>query len=204
MDCTLQIAWQEVVFRQHPVLHGLVPALDLTLGLRVHRFAACMSQAPLADLAGRPARTRPAARWDRCGRGALLFRIKRFPECQGTLVFGQRIGIGIEDAQRATGVAAIGRERLFRRQGTGLGLGVRHQIKALVESGNACKGQAAAPFYRAPDRPGQRSKLRPEARCTRKQRGRRLRKPWPPVHCQSGKRPSRLSFINFPVEVCAR
>ena len=34
-DLTLKVAGQIVVFEQNPVLHGLMPALDFALGLRV-------------------------------------------------------------------------------------------------------------------------------------------------------------------------
>ena len=36
-DLLLQIAWQVVVFQENSVLHGLVPAFDLTLRLRMER-----------------------------------------------------------------------------------------------------------------------------------------------------------------------
>ena len=36
-DLALQVAGQEVVFHENPVLHRLVPALNLTLGLRMVR-----------------------------------------------------------------------------------------------------------------------------------------------------------------------
>jgi len=36
-DLTFKIAGQIVVFQQNPVLHGLMPALGLALGLRVER-----------------------------------------------------------------------------------------------------------------------------------------------------------------------
>ena len=35
-DLLLQIAWQVVVFQENPVLHGLVPAFDLTLRLLIY------------------------------------------------------------------------------------------------------------------------------------------------------------------------
>ena len=38
-DLLFQVAGQEVVFKQNPVLHGLVPTLDLPLCLRVMRRA---------------------------------------------------------------------------------------------------------------------------------------------------------------------
>ncbi len=38
-DLTFQVAGQEVVFQQNPVLHGLMPAFDLARGLRVIRCA---------------------------------------------------------------------------------------------------------------------------------------------------------------------
>ncbi len=44
-DLALQIPWQEVVFQENPVLHGLVPALDFALGLRVMRGATDMMHA---------------------------------------------------------------------------------------------------------------------------------------------------------------
>ena len=34
-DLSLKVTRQEVVFKQYPVLQGLVPALDLALGLRM-------------------------------------------------------------------------------------------------------------------------------------------------------------------------
>ena len=40
LDLGLEVSGQEVVFQQNAVLEGLVPALDLALGLRVHRGAA--------------------------------------------------------------------------------------------------------------------------------------------------------------------
>ena len=40
LDLVLKIAWQEVVLQQHTVLEGLVPALDLALGLRMEGCAA--------------------------------------------------------------------------------------------------------------------------------------------------------------------
>ena len=38
-DLLLQIAWQVVVFQENAVLHGLVPAFDLALRLRMERSA---------------------------------------------------------------------------------------------------------------------------------------------------------------------
>ena len=38
-DLLFQIAWQVVVFQENPVLHGLVPAFDLALRLRMERSA---------------------------------------------------------------------------------------------------------------------------------------------------------------------
>lgn len=35
LDLVLKIAWQEVIFQQHAVLQGLVPAFDLALRLRM-------------------------------------------------------------------------------------------------------------------------------------------------------------------------
>jgi hypothetical protein len=39
LDLRLEVAGQEVVFQQDAVFQGLVPALDLALGLRVYRGA---------------------------------------------------------------------------------------------------------------------------------------------------------------------
>ena len=41
-DLTFEIAWQEIVFQQDSVLHGLMPAFDFALGLRVERCATDM------------------------------------------------------------------------------------------------------------------------------------------------------------------
>ena len=38
-DLLLQITWQVVVFQENAVLHGLVPAFDLALRLRMERSA---------------------------------------------------------------------------------------------------------------------------------------------------------------------
>ncbi len=42
-DLLLEVARQEVVFQEDTVLQGLVPALDLALGLGMHRSAAHMA-----------------------------------------------------------------------------------------------------------------------------------------------------------------
>ena len=42
-DVGFEIAWQVVVFEQDAVLQGLMPALDLTLGLRMMRRTANIS-----------------------------------------------------------------------------------------------------------------------------------------------------------------
>ena len=61
LDPGLQIAGQEVIFQQDPVLEGLAPALDLALGLGMHRGAADMAHTvgtdPLGQLLGDVART---------------------------------------------------------------------------------------------------------------------------------------------------
>ena len=44
LDLGLEIAGEEVVLQQDAVFHGLMPALDLALGLRVERRAAHMAQ----------------------------------------------------------------------------------------------------------------------------------------------------------------
>lgn len=51
-DLTFQVAWQEVVFQQHAVLHCLVPALDFTLGLRVMWRTAHMIHAFAFEILG--------------------------------------------------------------------------------------------------------------------------------------------------------
>ena len=50
LDLSFEVAGQEVVFEQDAVLQGLVPALDLALGLRVHRGAADMAHLPGLDV----------------------------------------------------------------------------------------------------------------------------------------------------------
>lgn len=45
VDLPFQVTGQEVVFQQNPVLHGLMPALDFALCLRVMRCAANMIHA---------------------------------------------------------------------------------------------------------------------------------------------------------------
>jgi hypothetical protein len=50
LDLGLEVAGQEVVFQQDAVLEGLVPALDLALGLRMHRGAAHMAHLPGLDI----------------------------------------------------------------------------------------------------------------------------------------------------------
>ena len=52
-DLLLQITRQEVVFEQHTVLQGLVPALDLALRLRVERRAADMAHGVRLDVIGK-------------------------------------------------------------------------------------------------------------------------------------------------------
>jgi hypothetical protein len=52
LDLPLQIALQEVVFQQDPVLQGLMPTLDLTLGLGMVGCAPDMAHAPLAQPVG--------------------------------------------------------------------------------------------------------------------------------------------------------
>lgn len=60
-DLPLEIARQEVVFEQDPVLERLVPALDLALGLRVKWCSADMAHAvgvdPLGEFGGDVGRT---------------------------------------------------------------------------------------------------------------------------------------------------
>ena len=47
LDLAFEIAGQEVVFEENAVLEGLVPALDLALGLRMERGAAHMRWASI-------------------------------------------------------------------------------------------------------------------------------------------------------------
>jgi len=55
-DLGLKVARQEIVFEQNAVLHGLVPALDLPLGLWVERCAPYMCHVltfqPFCQIAG--------------------------------------------------------------------------------------------------------------------------------------------------------
>ena len=53
-----KITGQEVVFEQHAVLQGLVPALDLALGLRVERRATHMAPCFLRARYSPPGRPR--------------------------------------------------------------------------------------------------------------------------------------------------
>ncbi|EZP68140.1 hypothetical protein BV96_04260 [Sphingomonas paucimobilis] len=50
LDLGFEVTGQEVIFQQDAVLEGLVPALDLALGLRVHRSAADMAHLPGLDV----------------------------------------------------------------------------------------------------------------------------------------------------------
>ena len=59
-DLPFQVARQEVVFQQNPVLHGLVPTLDLALGLGMMRCATNMIHALGAE---------PTPIWGSSGRG---------------------------------------------------------------------------------------------------------------------------------------
>ncbi len=59
IDLTFQVTGQEVVFQEDAVLHGLVPALDLALGLRMMRCTTDMihlhpSADPPANRPGSP------------------------------------------------------------------------------------------------------------------------------------------------------
>ena len=47
LDLTFEIAWQIVVLQQDTVLQGLMPALDLTLGLRMTGLAVDLSHMPI-------------------------------------------------------------------------------------------------------------------------------------------------------------
>jgi hypothetical protein len=49
-DLSLQVVGQEVIFQEDAVLLGLVPALDLALGLGVHRGAPDMAHASGLDI----------------------------------------------------------------------------------------------------------------------------------------------------------
>ena len=52
LDLGLKIARQEVIFEQDAVFEGLVPALDLALGLRVHGGTADMGHLVGLDIFG--------------------------------------------------------------------------------------------------------------------------------------------------------
>jgi hypothetical protein len=62
----IELARQEVVLQQDAVFQGLVPALDLALGLRVVRSAADMGDTLVREPVGEIARDvgRPVARWE--------------------------------------------------------------------------------------------------------------------------------------------
>ncbi len=51
-DQAFQIAGQEVVFQENPVLHGLMPAFDLALGLRVMQYTAHVIHAFVLKIVG--------------------------------------------------------------------------------------------------------------------------------------------------------
>ena len=52
LDLLFEIAGQEVVFQQHAVLQGLVPAFDLALRLRMEGSAAHMAHPVCLDVFG--------------------------------------------------------------------------------------------------------------------------------------------------------
>ncbi len=58
-DLPFQVAGQEVVLQRNPVLHGLMPALDLALGLRVMWCATDVIDALLLEVFGQISRDRP-------------------------------------------------------------------------------------------------------------------------------------------------
>src|SRR5690606_31593751 len=49
-DLGLKVTGQEVIFEQDAILEGLMPALDLALGLGMHRSAAHMAHFPGLDI----------------------------------------------------------------------------------------------------------------------------------------------------------
>ena len=51
-DLAFQVAEQELVFQQDTVLHGLMPALDLTLGLRMVRGTANVIHSLVIEIVG--------------------------------------------------------------------------------------------------------------------------------------------------------
>ena len=55
-DLTFQIAGQEVILKQRPVLHGLMPALDFALGLGMVGHTAHMVHAAFAQPGGKVGR----------------------------------------------------------------------------------------------------------------------------------------------------
>lgn len=65
LDLAFEVTGQEVVLEQDAVLQGLVPALDLALGLRMERGAAHMAHGSWLSLrCSRPVRQRCS--WGRC------------------------------------------------------------------------------------------------------------------------------------------
>ena len=61
-DLPFQVAREEVVLEQDAVLHGLVPAFDLALGLRMMRGTAHMLHAFVLKVAGQVGRRRKTNR----------------------------------------------------------------------------------------------------------------------------------------------
>jgi hypothetical protein len=55
IDLDFEITWQIVIFQQYPVLQGLVPSLDLALGLRMVGSASDMLHAPIIEPLGQVA-----------------------------------------------------------------------------------------------------------------------------------------------------
>ena len=55
IDLGFEVAGQRVVFQQDPVLQGLVPSLDLALGLRMVGSATDMFHAPIIEPPGQVA-----------------------------------------------------------------------------------------------------------------------------------------------------
>jgi hypothetical protein len=104
LDLGLEVAGQEVVFQQDAVLQGLVPALDLALGLR--------------DASGRRAR----------GSSVGLDVFGQFARDVAGAVIAEQPGL----VQHRAHVAAGGRQRHVERVGDVLGPHVVHSFQAMM------------------------------------------------------------------------
>jgi hypothetical protein len=109
LDLGLKVTGQEVVFQEDAVFQGLVPALDLALGLRVHRGTAQVAHLVgldvfrqfARDIAGAIIRQQP---WLVQHRGALAARgSEREVQCVGHVLgahVGAKVGLRPPSAPR--------------------------------------------------------------------------------------------------------